>query len=126
MIKRLYENSLIYVEVEPSSIAWLKIFVKKKTKEFSSCDKQTKIMVWNMLDLIEKHMLKFFKCDKINIASFGNYLPQVHFHIMTRFKNDDYFPEPMWGIKQRDGKLKLTNLEQFYKSIKEKLTNANL
>jgi diadenosine tetraphosphate (Ap4A) HIT family hydrolase len=39
--------------------------------------------------------------DKINIASFGNLLPQVHWHIMARFETDSYFPEPMWGQKQR-------------------------
>jgi diadenosine tetraphosphate (Ap4A) HIT family hydrolase len=46
-------------------------------------------------------MLSYFNADKINIASFGNLLPQVHWHIMARFETDSYFPEPMWGQKQR-------------------------
>ncbi len=123
MIAKLYENSLLYVEVEPSQIPWLKIFVKKPTKELSHCDIKTKAMIYETLDMIEKQMISYFKPTKINIASFGNYLPQVHFHIMARFKIDDYFPEPMWGTKQRSGELNLTNIDRFYTHMQKYLTN---
>ena len=95
----------------------VKIFTQKSIKEFSMCDKKTKIMIWEATDIIEKNMLKYFKCDKINIASFGNYMPHVHFHIMARFKNDNYFPEPMWGKKQRDNTLKLNNINECYNQV---------
>ena len=86
------------------------------------CDKETKLMIWDALDIIEKSMLKYFKCDKINIASFGNYVPHVHFHIMARFKNDNYFPEPMWGKQQRDTTINIENLDNFYIDIKTALS----
>jgi hypothetical protein len=38
---------------------------------------------------------------------------------MARFKEDSYFPEPMWGKKQRDGKLDLPSFDEFYEKIKE-------
>ena len=63
-------------------------------------------------------MLCYFKPDKINIASFGNYVPHVHFHIMARFKEDSYFPEPMWGKKQRDANLNLPSFKDFYEKLK--------
>jgi diadenosine tetraphosphate (Ap4A) HIT family hydrolase len=116
----IFENDLIKIEVEESEIPWLKIFTQESIKEFSMCDKKTKLMIWEALDIIEKEMLEYFKCDKINIASFGNYMPHVHFHIMARFKNDNYFPEPMWGKKQRDNELKLPSFGIFY----EKLANT--
>ena len=72
------------------------------------------------LDLIEKEMISYFKPEKINIASFGNYVPHVHFHVMARFKEDSYFPEPMWGKKQRDANLTLPSFEDFYEMIKKK------
>ncbi|RLA74210.1 MAG: HIT family protein [Epsilonproteobacteria bacterium] len=122
MTDRLYENSLLYIEIEPSQVPWLKIFVKKPTKELSSCDKKTKAMLYQTLDTIEKHMLQFFKPTKINIASFGNYKPQVHFHIMARFKTDDYYPEPMWGAKQRNDKLHLQNIDEFYNLLEKYLS----
>jgi diadenosine tetraphosphate (Ap4A) HIT family hydrolase len=59
-------------------------------------------------------MIKFYNPDKINISSFGNYVPHVHIHIQARFKNDEYFPEPMWGDKQRKKiYLNLPNIEDF-------------
>ena len=81
------------------------------------CDKHLKQMIWEATDIIEKQMLQYFQCDKINIASFGNYMPHVHFHIMSRFKNDNYFPEPMWGEQQRDNNLVLPPLEPFYNAV---------
>ncbi len=112
----VYENSFIYVEVEKSQIPWLKIFSTKKYKELSDCDKETKQNIFNALEIVEKEMIAYFNPEKINIASFGNYLPQVHFHIMARFVDDSYFPEPMWGTKQRETNLEL-DLDGFYTKI---------
>jgi len=113
----IFENRLIKIEIEKSEIPWLKIFTQDSIKEFSQCNRETKEQIWNILDIIEKEMLDYFNPEKINIASFGNYVPHVHFHIMARFKEDSYFPEPMWGTKQRESKLTLPSFEEFYKRI---------
>ena len=116
----IYKNDLIKIEIESSEIPWLKIFTNESIKEFSHCNDETKKEIWKYLDIIEKEMLNYFKPDKINIASFGNYVPHVHFHIMARFKEDSYFPEPMWGKKQREANLNLPSFEEFYENIKKK------
>ncbi len=117
----IFRNNLIKIEIEKSEIPWLKIFTIKNIKEFSQCDLETKQEIWKYLDIIEKEMLKYFKPTKINIASFGNYVPHIHFHIMARFETDSYFPEPMWGKKQREGKLDLPSFDKFYEDIKKRL-----
>lgn len=117
----IYKNELIKIEIENSEIPWLKIFTIENIKEFSECNTQTKQEIFKYLDIIEKEMLDYFKPKKINIASFGNYVPHVHFHIMARFEEDSYFPEPMWGKKQRDGNLSLPSFEEFYENLKKKL-----
>ena len=116
----IFKNELIKIEIEPSEIPWLKIFTIKDIKEFSHCDNETKQEIFKYLDIIEKEMLNYFKPKKINIASFGNYVPHVHFHIMARFEEDSYFPEPMWGKKQRDANLNLPSFEDFYEILKKK------
>ena len=116
----LYKNELIKIEIESSEIPWLKIFTIEDIKEFSNCNEETKREIWKYLDLIEKEMISYFKPEKINIASFGNYVPHVHFHVMARFKEDSYFPEPMWVKKQRDANLTLPSFEDFYEMIKKK------
>ena len=33
----MYENTLVTVAIEPSEIPWVKVFTKRKVKEFSKC-----------------------------------------------------------------------------------------
>lgn len=117
----IFENELVSLEVEPSEIPWVKVFTKRKIKEFSECTLEEKTEIFRMIDIIEKLMLEYFKADKINIASFGNVLPHVHWHIMARFKSDSYFPEPMWGQKQRESNLDLPDFEVFFSQLGERL-----
>jgi len=115
----IFKNSLINIQIEKSEIPWLKIFTNENLKEFSDCDLNTKQEICKYLDIIEKAMINYYKPDKINIASFGNYVPHVHFHIMARFKDDSFFPEPMWGVKQREAKLLLPSFENFIDELKK-------
>lgn len=117
----LYSNSLVTIELHESEIPWLKIFTNAPYKEFSECSRGEKEMVWECLDLIEKAMLSYFKPEKINIASFGNMLPRVHWHIMARFRDDSYFPEPMWGVRQREGFGLPAPMEPFLEELKREL-----
>jgi diadenosine tetraphosphate (Ap4A) HIT family hydrolase len=114
---KIFENNLIFIETQESEIPWLKIFTSKPYKEFSQCPKNVKQEIWRVLDIIEEQMLLYYNPTKINIASFGNYLPHVHFHIQARFANDSYFPEPMWGKKQRDANLDLKSFDEFIKTF---------
>ena len=120
----LYENALIRVEIEESEIPWLKVFSSAERREFSECSSEEKAMIFTALDLIEKEMLSYYQPVKINLASFGNYVPQLHWHIMARFKEDSFFPEPMWGKKQREGELKLPSFEHFCRRVTQKLEKA--
>jgi len=118
----IYSNDLIRVEQEESEIPWLKVFVQRNVKEFSECTNAEKLAVFNAMDVIEKVMISYYKPTKINLASFGNYVPQVHWHIMARFSEDSFFPEPMWGVKQRDSQLTLPSFEVFCKEVLQVLT----
>ena len=117
----IFKNDLIKIEIEASEIPWLKIFTIENIKEFSQCNSQTKQEIFKYLDIIEKEMIDYFNPKKINIASFGNYVPHVHFHIMARFEEDSFFPEPMWGEKQREANLDLPSFDEFYENLKKKL-----
>ena len=118
----IFENENIKIEVEESEIPWLKIFTKIDYKEMSTVPQAIRMEIYALLDTIEQEMLLYYKPHKINIASFGNYMPRIHWHIMARFKEDSYFPEPMWGEKQRDGILTLPSFEIFLQVLKKRLT----
>jgi len=113
----IYENKNIKIEVEESEIPWLKIFTQETYKEMSEVPAEIKFEIYDLLDIIEKEMIAYYNPKKINIASFGNYMPHVHWHIMARFEEDSYFPEPMWGTKQRESDLDLPNFEGFCNKV---------
>ena len=73
-----------------------------------------------LINMIEEEMIAYFNPKKINIAEFGNYMPHLHWHIMARFEEDSYFPEPMWGIKQREASLHLPSFETFCSQLIKK------
>ena len=121
MINALYENPYVYILKEEASIPWVKIFTKTPYKELSQCDEATREAILKAMLIVEKTMLAFYNPDKINIALFGNYVPHVHIHVMARYKEDSHFPESMWGIKQREGNVKLPSFEAFVGLLCENL-----
>ncbi len=120
----IYENEAIKIESEESEIPWLKIFTQHPYKEMSEVPADIKFDIYYLLDVIEKEMLAYYRPKKINIASFGNYLPHVHWHIMARFEEDSFFPEPMWGKKQREAKLNLPDFGTFYQNVVKAVKSA--
>jgi diadenosine tetraphosphate (Ap4A) HIT family hydrolase len=112
-------NKLVRVEVEEAEIPWLKVFCQREVKELFQCSIEEKTEIFRVIDIIERQMDAYFSPDKINIASFGNMLPQVHWHVMARFESDSYFPQPMWGEKQREALLNLPNFDVFYQNLRE-------
>ncbi len=118
---KIYSDDLIFIEIHESEIPWLKVFTQRKIKEFSEADGAERMAVWQVLDIIEREMIAHFSPEKINIAQFGNYLPHLHWHIMARFKEDSFFPEPMWGERQREGAGHLEGMDGFVEALKKKL-----
>jgi len=110
----IYENDDIYIETEESEIPWLKIFTKEAYKELSDVPKELRRRLWDIYDIVEIEMKNYYKPTKINLASFANMLPRVHLHVMARYKNDSYFPNPMWGEKLRESQLKLPDEKEFH------------
>ena len=113
----IYKHTDFYIEVHESEIPWLKIFTTEVYKELTDVPKPLRKILYEVMEVVEEQMRSYYKPEKINIAAFGNYLPHLHIHVMARFKEDSYFPEPMWGEKQRDSDLTLPPCEPFYHSL---------
>lgn len=123
MKKSIWENNFLKIEVEESEIPWLKIFTLYPYQEMSQVPLEIRGEIYTLLDILEREMIAYYTPTKINIASFGNYLPHVHWHIMARFEQDSYYPEPMWGAKQRESKLTLPDSDLFFERLLSKLNS---
>lgn len=118
----IFEDDLFYIQWEEAEIPWLKIFAKRQVKELSDLDGSEQTALFKIAFICEKALIEFYKADKINWASFANYVPKVHLHIMARFKDDSFFPESMWGQKQRQGKNRQLEKEKFEEFLRGKLS----
>ena len=36
--------------------------------------------------------------DTMNVAALGNQVPMLHVHVIARFRGDDAWPGPVWGV----------------------------
>lgn len=113
----IFENQDFYIEKEESQIPWLKIFTKEPYKEISDLNDDLRKQLWEIVNIVEIEMKAYYQPTKINIASFANMLPRVHIHVMARFEYDNYYPNPMWGEKQRDHELTLPDEDEFLKRV---------
>ena len=120
----IYEDKDFYIKEHQSEIPWLIIFTQEHYKELGDMPPSLRLKLWALYDKVEDQMRHYYKPDKINMASFGNMLPRVHLHVMARFKNDSYFPNPMWGEKTQAAKLDLANKEEFYAKLYFALQNG--
>ena len=117
----IYSDEFIYIEVEPNALPWVKIFTKGEFKEISHCDDDSRKRLFDAALECEKAMIEFYNPDKINWASFANYLPRVHIHIQARFRDDEFFPESLWGKKQRDSVIRDIKIDKFSKFLNSRL-----
>lgn len=37
-------------------------------------------------------------CEKLNVAALGNQVSQLHVHVIARFREDQAWPGPVWGV----------------------------
>lgn len=43
--------------------------------------------------------------DKMNLASLGNVVPHVHWHVIPRWRDDRWFPDPIWAQPRREARV---------------------
>lgn len=58
---------------------------------------------------VEAAVREVTQADKVNLASFGNVVPHLHWHIIPRWMGDSHFPQPVWGVQQRTGTVRIVD-----------------
>ncbi|MFV0481876.1 MAG: HIT family protein [Campylobacteraceae bacterium] len=121
MQEYFYKNDWVTIYKEEAKIPWIKVFTTTPYKELTDCPKELREKLYICMETIEQVLREYYNPEKINIAMFGNYVPHVHIHIMARFKEDEFFPESVWGKKQRESTLALPLFDPIIEKIKEAL-----
>lgn len=66
-------------------------------REIIDLNDEQQMMLIKEIDLISRVLKKMFNPYKLNVASLGNIVEQLHVHIIARFKEDNSWPNPVFG-----------------------------
>lgn len=48
--------------------------------------------------LVSSALARLVSAHKMNVAAIGNVVAQLHVHVVARFRDDDAWPRPIWGV----------------------------
>ncbi len=115
--KRLQRDTLVVGNFELSSLLlsrdrrypWC-ILVPRVAgiSESYQLDQNQQIQLCQESSLVASELMRIFNGDSMNIAALGNVVSQLHVHHVVRFKDDECWPGPIWGVGTA---LSYTNIE---------------
>jgi len=83
--------------------AYCRVILNAHRKEMTDLSGTERAQLMNIVFVVERVLRDLLKPEKINLASFGNMVPHVHWHVIPRFTGDPHYPNPVFGVRQRDG-----------------------
>lgn len=87
---------------EPDYPGLCRVIINAHLRELTDLDLATRQHVMAAVWAVEETQRELLAPHKINVASLGNLTPHVHWHVIPRFEDDAHFPQPIWGVRQRE------------------------
>jgi len=100
----LWEDRLCRVVsvAEPDYPGFCRVILQRHRREMTDLPQLERMQLMRVVFAVETALRRLYQPDKINLASFGNMTPHVHWHLIPRWRDDRHFPNPIWGMAQRD------------------------
>lgn len=89
---RLMNNALV---------PWLILVPKTQSRELHHLERDLRQRVREETDLVCAFVERALMPHKLNLATLGNLVPQLHIHVIARYRDDVYWPGPVWGREER-------------------------
>ncbi len=67
-------------------------------REIHAMEPADRVQLLDEIVAISQAMESALGAEKMNVAALGNICPQLHLHVIARYKNDDAWPGPIWGV----------------------------
>lgn len=81
---------------------FVRVIVNAHAREVTDLDPQQRTRLMQTVFVVEQVQRELFAPVKVNLASLGNVVPHVHWHVIPRFADDPFYPQPIWGTRQRE------------------------
>lgn len=97
------DDLLRVVRVESADYpGFMRVIVNPHVREMTDLAPAQRQRLLAVVYAVEAALRDLLAPEKINLASLGNQVPHVHWHVIPRFADDAHFPEPVWGVRQRE------------------------
>ena len=67
-------------------------------RELIDLDEATRMQLRKETDAACECLRNAMAPDKLNVAALGNVVDQLHVHVIARYREDDAWPKPVWGV----------------------------
>ena len=100
----VYEDARLRVVVADEAFAgFCRVIWKAHVREMTDLAPVDRRHLMSIVFAVEGALRALLSPLKMNVASLGNLVAHVHWHVIPRFADDSHFPQPVWGVRQRDG-----------------------
>jgi len=86
----------------PDFPAFYRVVWRAHVAEFTDLSSAERLHCMEAVAGVEQVLREMLAPIKVNLASLGNVVPHLHWHVIARFADDSHFPQPIWGVRQRD------------------------
>lgn len=87
---------------DPDLPGFVRVIVNAHVKEMTDLDPAARMRLMQAVLAVEQVQREVFSPVKVNLASLGNAVPHVHWHVVPRFADDAFYPQSIWGSRQRE------------------------
>lgn len=87
---------------DPDYPGFYRVVWNRHVSEFTGLSIPERVHCMEAVAMVETLMLDRLHPTKINLASLGNMVSHLHWHVIARFRDDKHFPQPIWGMAQRE------------------------
>jgi diadenosine tetraphosphate (Ap4A) HIT family hydrolase len=79
-----------------------RVVANRHVGEFSDLSVAARERCMQLVATVERVLIERLRPSKVNLAALGNMVPHLHWHVVARFEWDSHFPQPIWGLRQRE------------------------
>lgn len=106
---------------EPGYPGFCRVIWKSHVREMTDLSAADRLHCMNVVFAVERALRDLLSPAKINLASLGNMVAHVHWHVIPRFVDDPHFPQPVWGVQQRNTVVDRAQAEKLDQAIRAEL-----
>ena len=82
---------------DPALPGFLRVVLNTHASEVSDLAIAEQAHLMRVVLATERLVRRHLSPDKVNLASLGNVVPHVHWHVIPRWRDDRWFPDPIWA-----------------------------